>query len=166
MLTVLGSAAAVSKLRGDDFARWLSAHEALQAGTLAGGRALGFGESLGAIRVGALADLVGYRLDSVTFTPLNDPVRQLVYAERGAGLDFSMVAGDIVIEHGRMTRIDEAALLQEIESEFHMLSERYAEAEASMAPVLAAMESIYHRALASAIAPDTYPARLTTPRLD
>jgi guanine deaminase len=163
MLNVLGSAAAVSKLRGDDYSRWLSAHEALQAGTLAGGRALGFGESLGAIRVGAIADVVGYRLDTVTFTPLNDPVRQLVYAERGAGLDFSMVAGDVVIDGGRMTRIDEAALLQEIEAEFHMLSDRYADAEASMGPVLAAMESIYHRALATAIAPDTCQARLDTP---
>jgi guanine deaminase len=160
MLNVLGSAAAVSKLRGDDYRRWLSAHEALSAGTLAGGRALGFGESLGAIRVGARADLVGYRLDTVTFTPLNDPVRQLVYAERGAGLDFSMVAGDIVIDRGRMTRIDEAALLEEIESEFRLLSDRYADAEASVAPVLAAMDSVYRRALAVAIAPDTHAARL------
>ncbi|MDB5774166.1 MAG: amidohydrolase [Herbaspirillum sp.] len=160
MLNVLGSAAAVSKLRGDDYRRWLSAHEALSAGTLAGGRALGFGESLGAIRIGARADLVGYRLDTVTFTPLNNPVRQLVYAERGAGLDFSMVAGDIVIDRGRMTRIDEAALLEEIASEFHLLSDRYAEAEASVAPVLEAMDAVYRRALAVAIAPDTYAARL------
>ena len=94
MLNVVGSAAAVAKLRGSDPARWLSAREALHAGTLAGGRALGFGESLGSLRVGALADLVAYRLDSVTFTPRNDPLRQLVYAERGAGLDFSMVAGE------------------------------------------------------------------------
>jgi guanine deaminase len=77
-----------------------------------------------------------------------------------------MVAGDIVIDRGRMTRVDEAALLQEIESEFRLLTDRYAEAEASMAPVLAAMESIYRRAQATAIAPDTYLARLTTPRLD
>ena len=62
------------------------AREAVQAGTLAGGRALGFGENLGALRVGASADIVGYRTDTVTFTPLNDPVRQLVYAERGTGL--------------------------------------------------------------------------------
>jgi 5-methylthioadenosine/S-adenosylhomocysteine deaminase len=160
MLNVLGSAAAVSKLRGDDYSRWLSAREALHAGTLAGGRALGFGEALGAIRVGAMADLVGYRLDTVTFTPLNDPVRQLVYAERGAGLDFSMVAGDVVIDRGRMTRIDETVLLQEIESEFRLLVDRYADAEASMAPVLAAMELIYRRAQATTIAPDTYAARL------
>jgi guanine deaminase len=84
MLNVVGCAAAVSKLRGDEPGRWLSAREALHAGTLAGGRALGFGDALGSLRVGALADVVAYRLDSVTFTPRNDPLRQLVYAERGA----------------------------------------------------------------------------------
>jgi guanine deaminase len=160
MLNVLGSAAAVSKLRGDEPSRWLSAHEALHAGTLAGGRALGFGEALGSLRVGAIADLVAYRTDTVTFTPFNDPVRQLVYAERGAGLDFSMVAGEVAIERGALTRIDEAALLREIEEEFHTLAGQYTEAEASVAPVLAAVEGIYRRALASAIPADTYAARL------
>lgn len=160
MLNVLGSAAAVSKLRGDDFGRWLSAREALQAGTLAGGRALGFGEALGSLRPGAIADLVAYRTDTVTFTPFNDPVRQLVYAERGAGLDFSMVAGEIAIEGGRLTRIDEAAILRAIESEFRDLAGRYAQAEAAMGPVLAAVEAIYRRSLAVAIPADTYPARL------
>jgi guanine deaminase len=160
MLNVLGSAAAVSKLRGDDFGRWLSAREALQAGTLAGGRALGYGEALGSLRIGAIADLVAYRTDTVTFTPLNDAVRQLVYAERGAGLDFSMVAGEIAIRGGRLTRIDEAAILREIEAEFRGLADRYAHAEASMSPVLAAVEAIYRRSLAVAIPADTYPARL------
>ena len=160
MLNVLGSAAAVSKLRGDEPARWLSAREALQAGTLAGGRALGFGEALGSLRVGAIADMVAYRTDTVTFTPFNDPLRQLVYAERGAGLDFSMVAGEVAIEHGALTRIDEAALLREIENEFHTLAERYTAAEASVAPILEAVEAIYRRSLASAIPADTYAARL------
>jgi 5-methylthioadenosine/S-adenosylhomocysteine deaminase len=160
MLNVLGSAAAVSKLRGDEPARWLSAREALHAGTLAGGRALGFGESLGSIRVGAIADQVGYRLDTVTFTPLSDPVRQLVYAERGAGLDFSMVAGEVALRDGRILGIDEGAILREIEDEWRTLAGRYSEAEASAAPVLAAMEQIYRRALASAIPADTYAARL------
>ncbi|QHI97799.1 amidohydrolase family protein [Xylophilus rhododendri] len=160
MLNVLGSAAAVSKLRGDDFGRWLSAREALQAGTLAGGRALGFGESLGSLRVGAIADLVAYRTDTVTFAPLNDPLRQLVYAERGAGLDFSMVAGEVAIRAGRLTRIDEAALLREVADEFRELAGRYSEAEASVAPILEAVEAIYRRSLATAIAADTHTARL------
>jgi 5-methylthioadenosine/S-adenosylhomocysteine deaminase len=160
MLNVLGSAAALSKLRGDEPGRWLSAREALQAGTLAGGRALGFGEALGSIRVGALADLVAYRLDTVTFAPLNDPVRQLVYAERGAGLDFSMVAGDVVMADGRLTRIDEAAILREIDAEFHLLAERYRDAEASAAPVLQAVEAIYRRSLGLPLPGQTIAARL------
>jgi guanine deaminase len=160
MLNVLGSAAAVSKLRGDRQERWLSAREALRAGTMGGGRALGFGDALGTIRVGAIADLVGYRLDTVTFTPLTDPVRQLVYAERGAGLDFAMVDGRCAIVAGRMRGIDEPAILREIEAEYRSLAERYAAAEASVAPVLEAAERLWRRSLAVPIAPDTHAARL------
>jgi guanine deaminase len=160
MLNVVGSAAAVSKLRGTDPGRWLSAKEALHAGTLAGGRALGFGDALGSIRVGALADLAAYRLDSVTFTPRNDPLRQLVYAERGAGLDFAMVDGAVVVERGRLTRVDEAALLAEIEAEFRGLADRYRDAEASAAAQLAAVEAIYRRSLELPIRADTLVAKL------
>ena len=95
MLTVLGSAAALSKIRGDDYSKWLSAGEALAAATQGGARAFGFAGELGVIKPGAIADLVGYRLDTIAFTPLNDPVRQLVYAERGVGIDFSMVGGNV-----------------------------------------------------------------------
>ncbi len=160
MLNVLASAAGVSKLRGDDPGRWLSAREALAAGTAGGARALGFGASLGVIEVGARADLFGCRTDTVTFAPFNDPVRQLVYAERGAGVAFAMVDGRIAMRDGRLTLIDEGAILREIEAEFQALAEQYDAAEASVAPVLAAVEKLYRRALATAIPRDTYPARL------
>lgn len=160
MLQVVGTAAGVSKLRGHEPSRWLSAREAWHAGTLAGGRALGYGDTLGSLREGAIADLVAYRLDSVSFTPLNDPLRQLAYAERGAGVDFVMVDGEVALQAGRLTRIDEVTLLDEIASEFQGLSSRYAEAEADAAPVIAAVEAIYRRALSLPIAPDTFEALL------
>lgn len=160
MLNVVGTAAGVSKLRGDDPSRWLSAREALSAGTAGGARALGFGNSLGVIEEGARADLFGCRTDSVTFAPFNDPVRQLVYAERGAGVKFAMVGGRVAMQDGGLTLIDETAILREIETEFESLSAQYDAAEASVAPVLAAVETIYKRSLAIAISPDTYPARL------
>jgi guanine deaminase len=162
MLNVLGCAAGVAKLRGDDHGRWLSAKEALHAGTLAGGRALGYGDTLGSLRVGARADLVACKLDSVTFTPCNDPVRQLVYAERGAGIDCAVVDGKPVMVGGRFETFDEQALLDEIAAEFETLRDRYAAAEASTAPVLDAMEAIYRRALAVPIASDTHAAKLTS----
>lgn len=160
MLQVMGTAAAVSKIRGDDYSAWLSAREALTAATQGGARALGFGPSLGVVERGALADLVAYRLDTVPFTPLNDPVRQLVYAERGAGLDFAMVGGQTMLRDGRFTRVDEARLLGEIEREFVGLEPQFAAAEAAIAPLRAAMDALYRRSLATAIPADTHPARL------
>jgi guanine deaminase len=160
MLNVMGVAAGVSKIRGDDHTRWLTAREVLRAATRGGSIALGYGDSLGAIKVGALADLVAYRLDAPSMIPLNDPVRQLVYAERGAGVDFVMVAGAVAMERCRLTGIDEAALIDEIASEYAGLKGKFDAAEASAAPLMAAMEAIYRRSLAAAIPGDTYPARL------
>ncbi|MBI2158226.1 MAG: amidohydrolase family protein [Candidatus Rokubacteria bacterium] len=160
MLTVLGSAAALSKIRGDDYARWLSAREALAAATRGGATALGFGGELGVLEPGARADLVGYRLDTIAFAPLNDPIRQLVYAERGAGVDFSMVAGRMAMRAGRLLGIDEPRILAEIVAEQAGLAEQLDRAAASLAPLLEAMEHVYRRCLAVAIPPDTHPARL------
>ena len=160
MLNVMGAAAGVSKIRGDDYARWLTAREVLRAATRGGSIALGYGDSLGAIKVGALADLVAYRLDAPSMIPLNDPVRQLVYAERGAGVDFVMVAGAVAMEGGRLAGIDEAALIAEIGAEHAGLKEKFDAAEASAQPLMAAMDAIYRRCLATAIPGDTYPARL------
>ena len=160
MLQVAGTAAALSKIRGDDYQTWLSAREVLTAGTLGGARALGFGDGLGVIERGALADLVAYRLDAVPFTPLHDPVRQLIYAERGADIDFVMVGGEVALRDGRFTRVDEARLLAEIQAEIDGLAAQLAASDASVAPVRAAMEALYRRALRAEIPGDTYAARL------
>jgi guanine deaminase len=65
------------------------------------------------LRVGARADLVAYRIDTPAFTPLNDPVRQLVYGEKGAAIDLTIVDGRIVIENGMLQSVNEQALLRE-----------------------------------------------------
>jgi 5-methylthioadenosine/S-adenosylhomocysteine deaminase len=159
MLNVLGQAAALSKIRGDDYTRWLSAKEALRAGTVSGAKALGLAKS-GTIAEGMVADLVAYDLKgNIAFTPLNDPIQQLVYAERGAGIDFVMVDGAVALRDGRITTLDERKIIDEIAEEFERLSSEYARAEASVGPMRTVMERIYRRALRTSIAPDTYPAR-------
>lgn len=161
MLQVLGSAAGISKLRGDDSTRWLSAKQAWQAGTQGGAKALGFEGQLGCISEGMKADLVAYRCKSLSLTPLNDPLRQLAYAERGAGIEFVMVDGKVVLKQGALTQINEGALIDEIAECFNTLKDLYAQAEADAQPVIDAMQAVYKRALGLPVPTDTYQARLS-----
>jgi guanine deaminase len=158
MQYVLMMAALLQKLRGDH-ETWVGAHETFQAATLGGARAIGFGDALGAVAVGRIADLAVYRLDRVPFTPLNDPLRQLVYAESGSSLDYLFVDGEAVMTDGKLTRIDEAALLAELADAHAALEPQISASERDVQRLLPAYERIYRRCQAIDIAPETYPAR-------
>lgn len=160
LLNAVGVAAGLGKVRDADYRRWLTAKEALAAGTQGGARALGLDDRLGTIAVGRTADLVAYRLKSIPFVPLSDPVRQLVYAERGASVAHVWVNGESVICDGKLTRIDEASVLAQIAAEFATLEDTFEQAEASVAPLHAAMARVYEACERQSIAPDTYRARL------
>jgi guanine deaminase len=160
MLNVVAAAALLNKLRDDDPARWVGAREAWKAGTAGGAHALGLGQELGSVEVGHKADLTVYRLDSIPFTPLNNPLGQLVYAEGGANLDLVIVDGEIVMRAGALTRIDEPAILAEIADEHGRLHPLLEEAERRSEPINETYRRIYARCLKQPIAPDTYPARL------
>lgn len=159
MLNVVAAAALVNKLRDDDPSRWVGAREAWTAGTIGGARALGFGNDLGAVEAGLKADLAVYRLDSIPFTPLNNALGQLVYAEGGANLDMMIVDGEIVMRDGALTGIDEAAILAEISDEHAKLLPLLEQTERQAEPINAAYRRIYARCLREPIAADTYPAR-------
>jgi 5-methylthioadenosine/S-adenosylhomocysteine deaminase len=155
------TAALLQKLRGDDHTQWIGAREAWHAATMGGARALGRERELGAVEVGRIADLTAYRLDRMPFVPLNDPLRQLVYSETGAGLDMAFVGGEPVLMDGRLTRVDEAALFDEIQAEHTKLKPLIERAEQSVEPILAVYRRICERCRNHPIADDTYPARLS-----
>ena len=52
-------------------------------------------------------------LDRYAFTPLNDLIRQLIYAESGSSVVHVFVAGNQVVDDGKVTTIDEKALRSE-----------------------------------------------------
>ena len=159
MLKTLNATALAQKIRGNDPDEWITAGEAFSAATLGGARALGLGDHLGAIEVGRMADLNVWRLDGIAFTPLGDPLRQLVYCENGSDLDAVIIDGDIVMQDGRLIRIDEAAILAEAQDTYEELTPMIDAAEEALAGVLASCKKIYDRCLEHEIAPDTYPAR-------
>ena len=160
MLTTVSSAAALAKLRGDDFRRWPSVEEIWRAGTVGGATALGLGDRLGRIEEGMRADLVLYRTDSVAFTPLHNPLQQLVYAERGASVDTVFVDGEAVMRAGRLTRIDEPAVLAEVREEVEKLRPVLDELDANARRMWPPTDRIYRRCLAHPIPGSTHAAKL------
>ena len=150
----------LQKLRGDH-TTWVGAKEALSAATMGGARALGRGHDLGAVETGRIADLVAYRLDSIAFAPTNHFVQQLVYAASRSDVDMVLVDGDIIQKDGRLTRVDESKLIEEIQEAHARIEPQLSRSEQSVEEMLAPYERIYRRCQHIEISPDTYPARFS-----
>ena len=52
--------------------------------------------------------------DTPAFTPLNDVVTQLVFCENGSSVDTVLVNGEVVVDGGRLTKMDESEVLAEV----------------------------------------------------
>src|SRR4029077_14445275 len=74
MFATLKTAALLHKLWEVDYERWLGAEEAWTLATVGGAVAAGDRDGLGTLEPGRRADLVLLDLDSIVFTPLNDPL--------------------------------------------------------------------------------------------
>jgi guanine deaminase len=159
MQNALCDGALVQKLRGD-YPSWTGARETLRAATLGGAKALGRERELGAVETGRIADLVAYRLDSIAFTPLNNAVNQLVYGATKSDIDMVMVDGEVIQRDGRLTRVNEDALIAEIQDAHARIAPALAESEDDVARLSAPYERIHRRCRHLPIPAETLPARL------
>ncbi|MEN4013485.1 MAG: amidohydrolase family protein [Chloroflexota bacterium] len=97
-----------------DYLRWPKAPEILHALTRGGARAMRLDAQVGMLAPGYQADLIMLDLNSLAFTPLNDLRRQLVYCENGNSVVMTMVAGEVIVEDGKIKTVDEEALKAEV----------------------------------------------------
>lgn len=111
---VMKMAALLHKVGGPEFATWSTAHEALRAATTGGARTAVLQDHVGSLEVGKRADLNVYDLGTLAFTPRSRLDNQLVYSENGSSLEYVMVDGRIVVDHGRVTTVDETAVLAQL----------------------------------------------------
>lgn len=81
---------------------------ALEMATINGARAVGAADLLGSIEAGKLADMVLFDATAPEWLPVFNPVANLVYSASGSTVRTVMVGGQIVIEDGRLSRVDEA----------------------------------------------------------
>ena len=105
-------AALVSTAHGRGRDAGLSAAEVFHAATVGGARTLGL-DKLGRLAPGYKADIVFLDLGRINWIPLNDPLLQIVHVEDGGSVDTVMVGGKTVVENGRPTTVDMAALAAE-----------------------------------------------------
>jgi len=159
MLRVLANTALLQTLREGEHEDWISSEEAFRAATRGGAVALGRTD-LGELRVGAKADIALYDTRSIALTPLNRPLQQLVFAETGQGLAHLIVDGEAVLRDGRLTRVDEPALIDRIHAAAEALDPAIRAAEDSVRRIRAPYEDIYRRCCDTSIPASTLPTRL------
>jgi len=77
-----------------------------------GARAAGF-ETVGKLREGWKADIVGIRTDLTRATPLHDVLSHLVFAAHGEDVVFSMVDGEVLMDDGDVLVADAEEIRRE-----------------------------------------------------
>jgi 5-methylthioadenosine/S-adenosylhomocysteine deaminase len=100
------------------------AQKVLDLATIDAARALRVESRLGSIEPGKAADLAVLDLHRAHATPFNreNLIRHLVYACRGSDVRTTIVGGQVVVEGGSVTTVDESAVVdrvQEIASELY-----------------------------------------------
>jgi 5-methylthioadenosine/S-adenosylhomocysteine deaminase len=94
---------------------WISPDEAFQMGCMGGGRALLLGNEIGSIEEGKKADLVVLK-PSTDLLPTNNLIAQLALSESSESVETVFVDGAPILLNGRVTKIDEDALLKALSS--------------------------------------------------
>ena len=74
--------------------------------TVGGAKALGL-QNVGELKVGMQADLAILDLGQVAFRPLHDIAGALCYAANGSEVETVIIGGEIVMQNGALTKIDE-----------------------------------------------------------
>ncbi|NUS09850.1 MAG: 8-oxoguanine deaminase [Streptomyces sp.] len=119
--TELRNALLVGRLGAGEKA--LTARQALRLGTFGGAQVLGRSAEIGSLEPGKLADLVLWKLDGLGHASIADPVAALVLGA-AAPVTLSLVGGEPVVEHGRLTRVDEEQIARLTRTQSRRLAAR------------------------------------------
>jgi cytosine/adenosine deaminase-related metal-dependent hydrolase len=111
LLETIKFAALLPRSGTRDARRWMSASDAFFL-SIEGGRRL-FGLGSAGISKGSVADIAVFEVPQIALDEFSDPVRQLVYGAE-VRARFVLVQGRPLIDRGRITSFDEAALQKEL----------------------------------------------------
>ncbi len=115
MVEVLRLAVCIARMRAED-PQALRAYDVLEMATMGGARALGMQDEIGSLEVGKKADVVVMDFNQAHLAPLRDPIANLVHNGLGSDVEMVFVDGELLIQDGRSLRLDEQAILDDIQA--------------------------------------------------
>jgi cytosine/adenosine deaminase-related metal-dependent hydrolase len=95
--------------------RAVTAEQAVEMATISGAAALWMHDVTGSLEPGKQADLVVFDTADFDWRPLHNPVANLVYGVTGHSVDTVLVGGDVLLDHKKLTRVDEDELREQVE---------------------------------------------------
>ncbi len=85
----------------------LVAEDIFEMATINGAKASGRADEIGSLEVGKRADLVIRSQDMPEALPALDPLRYVAYSSRSKSVDTVVVNGNVIVEGGKSTQVDE-----------------------------------------------------------
>ncbi|MBR3697515.1 MAG: amidohydrolase [Clostridia bacterium] len=92
----------------------INAYEILKMATIEGARVLGMENQIGTIECGKKADLIFIKTDKIHLQPENDVCSNIVYSANGSDVEMVMIDGKIVMQHRKMTNLDEKDVIRHV----------------------------------------------------
>lgn len=84
--------------------------------TLAGARAMGLQDEIGSIALGKKADFVAFDFRRVHLTPRTNVLGNLVHVAHGRDVELVVVDGEVVVEAGAPTKVNESEIRRDAEA--------------------------------------------------
>ncbi|MEI6291933.1 MAG: amidohydrolase family protein, partial [Chloroflexota bacterium] len=96
----------------------LDAWSVCKMATIGGAEALGMSNLTGSIEIGKQADMIAIRTDTARMTPFisgkdGNLHHNLVHAVQGGDVDMTIVAGEVVVENGKLLTADTQQLIND-----------------------------------------------------
>jgi 5-methylthioadenosine/S-adenosylhomocysteine deaminase len=162
MFDVMRAAGLLHNITTPDYGAWLSADEVLRAATVGGAYSALLEDEVGSLEPGKKADLVIMDLRNANFVPLNDARNHLVYCENGRSVETVIVDGEVVVRDGRLTKVDENALLDEFRALAPELLARHAPLEEQNRAFIPYLAEVYKRCAAQDVGMNRFGSDMPT----
>lgn len=145
MFSVMQCAGLMHKISSPDNAYWLDAHEVLHAATLGGAYSVLQEDEIGSLEPGKRADMSILNLRTANFTPLNDVRNHLIYCENGSSVETVIVNGEIMVQDGQLTRVNEEDLMDELRDMMPVIKADQERLEALNKPFIPPLAEVWRR---------------------